>query len=154
VSLPLYPIASVVPQRPPMILIDDMLARAEGRITTSVTVRRDGLFFHPGRGVPSHVALEWMAQTCAAYAGADAREAGGAVRIGFLLGSRDFRTTRTWFGEGERFEIEARLEYHDNELGNFACQVMADGSPVVTARLTVFHPDDAAAVIDSQAGER
>ena len=48
---------------------------------------------------------------------------GGAVKIGFLLGTRDFRATRTWFAEGERLYVRAHLEYHDAELANFACEV-------------------------------
>ena len=67
-------------------------AQAES-IVARVTIRPDGLFFQPGRGVPSHVALEWMAQACAAFGGSEALDEGGAVKIGFLLGTRDFRAS-------------------------------------------------------------
>src|SRR5262245_54266128 len=113
-TLALYPIETVVPQRPPMILIDEIVTREAGRIVVEVTIRNTGLFFQPGRGVPSHVALEWMAQACAAFAGCEAIDGGGAVRIGFLLGSRDFWAPRAWFAEGERLYIGAYLEYRDD----------------------------------------
>lgn len=152
-TLPLYPVESVVPQRPPMILIDEIVDRQADSIVTSVTIPPDGLFFQPGRGMPSHVALEWMAQACAAFAGSEARDSGEAVKIGFLLGTRDFRATRTWFAEGERLYVRARLEYRDDEAANFACEVAGslEGASLARASLNVYHPHDASALIDSQA---
>jgi predicted hotdog family 3-hydroxylacyl-ACP dehydratase len=153
VTLPLYPVESVVPQRPPMILIDEIVARAAGRIVVVVTIRPTGLFFQPGRGMPSHVALEWMAQSCAAFAGCESIDDGGAVRIGFLLGTRDFYATRAWFAEGERLYIQALLEYRDDAMANFTCAVTGslEGPPLARASLNVYHPHDAAALIGGQA---
>ena len=150
-TLPLYPVESVVPQRPPMILIDEIVARQAGSIVALVTIRPDGLFFQPGRGVPAHVALEWMAQACAAFGGSEALDEGGAVRIGFLLGTRDFRATRNWFAEGERLYVRAVLEYRDGELANFACEVAdsLEGPSLARASLNVYHPHDASALIGS-----
>jgi predicted hotdog family 3-hydroxylacyl-ACP dehydratase len=153
-TLPLYPVERVVPQRRPMILIDEMVSRRSDLIVATVTIRATDLFFQPGRGTPSHVAIEWMAQTCAAFAGSEAIDEGGAVRIGFLLGTRDFRAARGWFAEGTRLFVRARLEYHDNEIANFVCEVAEspEGPALATASLNVFHPHDAQALIDSQAG--
>jgi predicted hotdog family 3-hydroxylacyl-ACP dehydratase len=153
-SLSRYPIQDTLPHRPPMVLIDEIVARKPGRITVAVTVRPPELFFRPGRGMPVHVALEWMAQACAAYGGADARDAGCTPRIGFLLGTRDFRATRSWLSEGERFEVEAVLDFHDDELASFSCEVTdaRDGRSVARASLTVFHPRDAQGVVSGDAG--
>ena len=153
-TLPLYPVERLVPQRPPMILIDEIVAREADSIVALVAIRPTDLFFQPGRGMPSHVALEWMAQTCAAFAGAEALDEGGAVKIGFLLGTRDFRASRRWFASDERLYVKAHLEYHDNEIANFLCEVTErrDGPPVVSASLNVFHPHDAAALIGGQTG--
>jgi predicted hotdog family 3-hydroxylacyl-ACP dehydratase len=153
VTLPLYPIESVVPQRRPMVLIDEIVARAIGRIVVMVTIRPTDLFFQPGRGMPSHVALEWMAQSCAAFAGCEAIDDGGAVKIGFLLGTRNFCATRAWFAEGERLYVQALLEYRDDELANFACAVMdsLDGPPLASASLNVYQPHDASVLIGGQA---
>jgi predicted hotdog family 3-hydroxylacyl-ACP dehydratase len=153
-TLPIYPVERVLPHRPPMILIDEMVVRTSDRIVATTTVRRTDLHFRPGRGTPAHVALEWMAQTCAAYAGSEALDEGRAVRIGFLLGTRDFQATRGWFAEGTHLHIRARLEYHDAEIANFACEIAQslEGPAVVKASLNVYHPTDAAALIKGQAG--
>jgi predicted hotdog family 3-hydroxylacyl-ACP dehydratase len=149
VILPIYPVETTLPQRPPMMLIDQIVARETGKITVSMTVHAKALFYRPGQGMPVHVALEWMAQACAAYAGSDARDGGGVPRLGFLLGTRDFRATRAWFAEGERLYVGAQLDYHDEDLARFSCGVaeVRDGPAVVQASLTVFHPRDATAVI-------
>jgi predicted hotdog family 3-hydroxylacyl-ACP dehydratase len=154
VNLSRYPIQDTLPHRPPMILIDEIVAREPGSITVAVTVRPQALFFQPGRGMPVHVVLEWMAQACAAYGGADARDAGGTPRVGFLLGTRDFRATRSWLSEGERFEVKTVLDFHDDELASFSCEVSdtRDGQSVARASLTVFHPRDARSVVGGDAG--
>jgi predicted hotdog family 3-hydroxylacyl-ACP dehydratase len=151
-TLPLYPAQRVVPQRRPMILIDEIVARRPHLIVSTVTIRATDLFFQPARGTPSHVAIEWMAQTCAAFAGSEAIDKGGSIKIGFLLGTRDFRATQGWFSEGTHLFIRAHLEYHDNEIANFACEVAEsiEGPALVKASLNVFHPDDARALINSQ----
>jgi predicted hotdog family 3-hydroxylacyl-ACP dehydratase len=137
-----YPVEDVLPHKPPMILIGEIVAREADALMVHVTVERTGFFFQPGRGVGSHVALEWMAQACGAFAGSQARDKGEPVRIGYLLGTRDFRAHRAWFGEGERLAVIARLQYQDEEFANFACEVRAaaDSQPLVTATLNVFHP--------------
>jgi predicted hotdog family 3-hydroxylacyl-ACP dehydratase len=137
-----------------MILIDEMLARDSGQITVGLTIRADSLFFQAGRGIRAHVALEWMAQACAAYGGADGRDRGLAPRIGFLLGTRDFQATRRWFAEAEQVHVTAKLDYRDEELAHFSCHVEEVPARVAVARasLTVFHPADAKAVIAGSAG--
>ena len=152
-TVPLYPIDSVIPQRPPMALIDEIVAREADSIIALVTIRSSGLFFQLGHGIPSHVGLEWMAQACAAFAGAKALDEAGTVKVGFLLGTRNFQANRYWFTEGERLYVRARLEYRDDELANFACEIAdsIDGPAIAKASLNVFHPNDALALIRSQA---
>lgn len=151
-TLPIYPIDQVVPQKSPMQLIDEIVERQAEELTCALTVRADSLFFRAGRGVPAHVALEWMAQTCAAFAGCESCDAGRTVRIGFLLGTRDFHATQRWFAENDRLHVHARLEYRDDEFASFTCRLLraVDGSVLAQASLNVFHPPDAAAVVASQ----
>jgi predicted hotdog family 3-hydroxylacyl-ACP dehydratase len=153
-TLPVYPVELVLPHRQPMIWIDEVVARRSDSIVATVTIRPTDLLFQAGKGIPSYVAIEWMAQTCAAFAGSQALDEETAVKIGFLLGTRDFRATESWFAEGTPFHVTAQLAYHDAEMANFACEVAEslEGPVVATASLNVFHPRDAKALITSQAG--
>jgi predicted hotdog family 3-hydroxylacyl-ACP dehydratase len=152
-TLALYPVESVVPQRPPMILIDDVIARQADEITVDVTIRPTRLFFQLDRGMPSHVALEWMAQACAAFAGSEARDQGHPVRLGFLLGTRDFHANRSWFAEGEHLYVRARLAYRDEEMANFDCEVTdsSGAQSLAKASLNVYQPRDVSTLFGSSA---
>ncbi|MGF7172644.1 3-hydroxylacyl-ACP dehydratase [Azospirillum doebereinerae] len=146
-----WPMEQLLPHAPPMILLDRVLSRHAARLTAGVTVRPDAPFFRAGRGIAAHIAIEWMAQACGAFVGAVALEAGGPVRLGFLLGSRDFHAARNWFPEGETLTVSVAPHYQDGEMAVFDCVVATqDETPVATAQLTLYQPVDAAALLASQ----
>jgi predicted hotdog family 3-hydroxylacyl-ACP dehydratase len=96
----------------------------------------------------SHVALEGTAQARAAFGGSEALDEGYAVRISFLLGTRDFRAEPAWFAEGEHLYVRVRLEYRDEALATLSAS-RSPSPPLARANLNVFHPRDASALIDS-----
>jgi predicted hotdog family 3-hydroxylacyl-ACP dehydratase len=112
-------------------------------------VRRDAAFAQDA-GIPAHVALEWMAQSCAALVGIRALEEQQPVRIGFILGTRDFRATVPWFRFGDRVTMTAVSTFNDGEMAQFDCRLERDSETCATARLTVFQPRDLAAMLASQ----
>ena len=145
-DLPLYPIADLLPHRPPMLLLDAVVARDAETLTARVVPRPDMPFFVAGQGMPAHAALEWMAQCCGAFVGARALDTGGAARIGFLLGSRNFQCQVAWFAAGMALDIVARLLFLDGSMGVFDCWVRPQGhetgADLASARLTVYQPPD------------
>ena len=153
-SLALYPMERILPHARPMILIDEVIARGPERLVAAVDVRADSLFFRAPLGIAAHVSLEWMAQACAAFAGARALDGGRTVALGFLLGTRDFRADVEWFGEGERLYVSADLEFEDEEMASFRCRTcrQPDADAVVLARLNVYQPHDVEAFLASRGG--
>jgi predicted hotdog family 3-hydroxylacyl-ACP dehydratase len=144
-----YPIARLLPHAPPMILIDEVVGWNEDQIMTRLTVRRDAVFAQES-GIPAHIALEWMAQTCGALVGIRAIEEQRPVRIGFVLGTRDFCATVPWFGLGESLAITALVVFNDEEMAQFDCRVDRQAETCATARLTVYQPRDLTAMLASQ----
>jgi predicted hotdog family 3-hydroxylacyl-ACP dehydratase len=142
---PTLHVADLLPHAGPMVLLDQVVSWEADTMCTAVTVRRDMQFFKHGQGLPAHIAIEWMAQTCGAFVGAEALAAGQPVRIGYLLGSRDFTARVPWFKESSRLEISARLVFRDQEMGVFDCSVREAGQAeaLATARLTVYQPPTA-----------
>lgn len=135
-------VSDLLPHAASMVLLDHVISWDADVICTAVTVRRNMLFFKPDQGLPAHIAIEWMAQTCGAFVGAEALAAGQPVRIGYLLGTRDFAARIPWFKEASRLEISARLVFRDQEMGIFDCSVGEAGQTetLATARLTVYQP--------------
>jgi predicted hotdog family 3-hydroxylacyl-ACP dehydratase len=90
--------------------------------------------------MPSYVGLEYMAQACGAHAGVLARDAGAPVRIGFLLGTRQYQTDRPWFRFGDRLTVSVSMTYSDNEMASFSCRIEIAGATVADAQLNVIQP--------------
>lgn len=77
------PILELIPQRPPMVMVD-RLVRADGEAAESeFTVRPDNLFVEAGRLSEAGL-VENMAQTAAARSGWIARTEGRSPDIGFI----------------------------------------------------------------------
>jgi len=149
-ALPLYPIDDLLPHARPMILLDRVVAREADGLVTELAIRPGLPFYRAGQGIAAHVALEWMAQSCGAHIGALATDHGEAVRIGFLLGTRDFKSDVDWFRAGQTVRVAVRLVYHEGETAVFDCQVESAGIIVAQAQLTVYQPADMAAMLASQ----
>ena len=140
-TAPGYSVEALVPQAPPMVLLDGIESLGDSEIRARVTVRQDSMFARDG-GVPVHVGIEYMAQTCAAFAGYEARQSGGEPQIGLLLGTRKFSATRAFFQPGDVLSVIAVLSYREEGMGVFDCVVECDGDVVAQAGLTVFQPKE------------
>lgn len=135
-------VCDLLPHRPPMVLLDEIVSCDAASAVAKTTIRRTSPFI-AGGGVPVYVGLEYMAQVCGAYAGAIARAKGEAVKIGFLLGTRQYRAHVPRFRVGEQLTISASVLYLDSEMAAFDCRIEIDGRLAAEAQLTVYQPDPA-----------
>jgi len=146
-------VEELVPHAGRMSLLASAVGIDDGSVQAELTIRADDLFFDtmgPGCGVGAWVGIEYMAQAVAACAGLEARRAGGAPKIGFLLGSRRYHTSRSRFALGERLLITVRREFQaDNGLGQFDCRIDIGADTVASAKLTVFGPSDPVEFLNS-----
>ncbi len=140
-----WPIAELVPHRPPMLLLDQVRGHDATTLVASVTIGAASAFLQ-AEGVPAHVGLEYMAQGCAAFAGITARAAGGTPRLGFLLGARRFEMHRPWFLPGEELLVTVTLTYRDEAMGSFTGRIEIAGNLAAEADLTVYEPPEAGEV--------
>ena len=148
-----HAIEKYVPHRGSMLLIERLLEAGEEHAVAQVRVARDGMFVQP-QGVPSWVAIEYMAQTVAAWAGWRAVQSGEPVKIGFLLGSRKFEAMQAFFAPAAVLRVEVRCELvGSNGLGMFDCQVFEKGLLAARARISVFEPGDGAAYLQALESE-
>ena len=145
-----YPIATLLPHAGRMILLDGITGADDTAIEAAIGVRPDNPFFEPRQGVAAHIAIEWMAQACGAFVGLEARRQNQPVRVGFLLGTRNFKATRPWFCPGESLTVRAELIFRDGETGVFDC-ILRGAAPIeAQAQLILHQPADFAAVLASQ----
>ncbi len=105
-------IEDILPQRPPMLMVDALTEYDENGAATVLTVRPDCIFVSDGRLTPEGV-IENVAQTCAARTGYCSKYVLGLpVEIGFIGALRKFRIiSLPPVGEELRTEIAIRSEF-------------------------------------------
>ncbi|MBB3062851.1 hotdog family protein [Microbulbifer rhizosphaerae] len=136
-----YPVSELVPHSGDMVLLDTVVSAGEETLVAKLRVREDGLFDRQGR-VPAYVGIEYMAQAVAAFAGYHAKCAGEAVKLGFLLGSRQFHSNVDSYQCGDELTVSVeRLLQADNGMATFECRVCGEGIEQ-SARLNVFQPEN------------
>lgn len=136
---PSFSVTELIPHRPPMVLIDEILDFDEEArsLTAAVDVREEWK--------SNYVAIEYMAQTAAALAGYfdKLENAECPARPGFLLGTRHLLLDLPEFEVGERYFVKAVNEFFDENSAAFSCSIEnASGEVVATATLNAFRPDD------------
>lgn len=102
-------ILTLLPQRPPFVMIDHLIAHNDGESTAELTVRQDNLFCREGRLLETGI-VETIAQTCAARIGyMNLYQKQESVKIGLIGAIKDFRTDSELPKVGERIECHIRV---------------------------------------------
>lgn len=139
-----YSIEQVVPHDAPMILIDQLVEYSDESATCSVTITPQSPFYNEQiEGVPSYIGVEYMAQSIAAYAGALANDINEAVKIGFLIGTRKYKTHQTMFCKNSILTIYVHKLYQEESgLSVFECQISENKKILCDAKINVFQPEE------------
>jgi|TARA_R110000782_G_scaffold5893_1_gene20416 predicted hotdog family 3-hydroxylacyl-ACP dehydratase len=139
-------IAELVPHAAPMLLIDRVCDTGPDHLQAEVTIQQTSMFFEKGRGVPTYVGIEYIAQAVAAYSGWRAKSADPAAlpHIGYLLGTRKMTMTRDWFEPGTRLNIYVENVFEDGEMGVFKGEIRDGNDVIVAAQINVYQPGDTA----------
>jgi len=82
------PITSLIPQRPPFVMVDKILSFNLKDAVTELTIREDNIFLDEGKLSPAGI-IENMAQSCAARMGCISRMGSESIKIGFIGDIRD-----------------------------------------------------------------
>jgi predicted hotdog family 3-hydroxylacyl-ACP dehydratase len=134
------PVEELVPHRPPMLLIDEVVAWDDAGAECRVVLRDDSPFVEAGRVSPM-LAIEYMAQCVAVYAGLRGRERGQPVRVGYLVGAREVVLGQEPFRVGDVLRVRARHAWGDEILGSFQCSVERGDEVVAQGTLNVYGGD-------------
>ncbi|KZN48627.1 3-hydroxylacyl-ACP dehydratase [Pseudoalteromonas luteoviolacea] len=145
-----YGIEQLIAHRDPMILISELTEYDTSQATGVVRITADSPFISE-KGVPSYVGIEYMAQMVAAYAGAKALDNGGTIDIGFLLGSRKYKTHIPYFKPAQNLVVSVEeLHKEESGLGVFDCKIKYNDELLAEAKVNVFQPDDPQGFIKGQ----
>lgn len=129
-------ICRLIPQRKPMVMVDEFEATADNTAATALSVRLDNLFTLPDGTLAETGLIEHIAQSAAALAGYQSLGS-GQPRIGLIGEVKHFECQRRPKA-GERVEtsIAFGLVLGNVTLVRGECRV--DGEPIATAQLKIF----------------
>lgn len=133
----LPPLSDLVPHSPPSLLLDELIYLDDDRAITRVSITEDSPFIEAG-SVPAIVMIEYMAQTIAAFSGAQRSRQGLPVQFGFLLGCREMTLDVDDLQLGADLRVSATRVWSSETLGQFECEVSIEGRGVARATLNVF----------------
>ena len=139
-----YDLEKILPHNHPMILIDDIVEMNidEKNLVAKVIINEDKLFFDKTlNGVPYLTGIEFMAQTigCYAYFRAQRTE----PKLGFLLGTRSYKSNIEKFENGRTYSIKVREIYGDSELVSFDCLIYNEDEECARAVINAYQPENA-----------
>ena len=134
-------IDALVPHGTPMLLLERVLAMAGDRLVAETTVRADMPLVRDG-ALPAYATLEIMAQAVSAYAGYQRHAEGLALKLGFLLGTRQLTLATDRIACGQRLTVEVNRLYDDGEMASFRCRTLAHAAPIAECTLSVFQPHE------------
>lgn len=146
-----YTPAELLPQAAPMLLLETIRDYGPDWLSASLTIRQDS-FLCDARGVPAWAGIEYMAQTAAAWAGIEARQAGRRPGVALLIGSRRYHCTVEHFPLATRLDIRAQLLMHDDDgLAAFDCEIRHGETVMATAQIKAYRPPDIHIFLKEQA---
>ena len=139
--MPEYDLEKVLPHKYPIILIDDILEYdlEERTVKTIVKIHPDKMFFDKSiNGIPAITGIEFMAQTigCYSYFKNNMKR----PRIGFLLGTRLYKTDIDLFENGKTYEITAKEVFTNDELVSFDCLIYNSNEVCAQATINAYMP--------------
>lgn len=136
-------IRELVPQRPPMLLLDRVVARTGDTLVCATTVAADWLLVEgdahgpTSPSMPAAGLLEVMAQAVAALHGLQGRERGEPVRVGLLLGCRELALHVARVRVGATLRVTVRQVFGMDQVAEFGCRVDANEACLAEGTLQV-----------------
>ena len=136
-------LATILPHKEPMILIDDIIEYSlENKyLVACVTIRENELFYDKDlNGIDSAVGIEYMAQTigCYAYFKNECKK----PEIGYLLGTRLYNNAIKVFEKDKTYYIKV-MEVFVAEIYSFECFIYNEkGEEIASATVNVYREND------------
>ena len=139
-----YDLEKILPHNHPMILIDDIkeINIDERYLIAEVVISEDKIFFDKSiNGVPYLSGIEYMAQTIGCYAFFRAQRT--EPKLGFLLGTRSYKSNIEKFENGKTYKIKVSEIYGDSELVSFDCLIYNEDEECARAVINAYQPENA-----------
>ncbi len=137
-----FDLAKILPHKPPMILLDEILEIDIENSTLSSLFRvYPGKLFYTKNGINTIAGIEFMAQTIGCYA--YFKNQCSEPKPGLLLGTRLYNNKIEYFQEGEEYKVTVREVFTDNQIVVFDCLIYDTvGEEIASATINAYQSDN------------
>ncbi|MEC7524733.1 MAG: hypothetical protein VYE22_32940 [Myxococcota bacterium] len=133
----LPPITALIPHRPPMLLVDEVVSHEGLSVVCRTTIREDMPFVQDGE-VPMLLALELFAQSAASLVALLASRGGAPLTSGAILGSRHLSLSAGPLRVGDTLEIHCEEKMALGVTAQIECEMRRDGERVAAGSINVM----------------
>ncbi len=136
------PIEALIPQRDPVLMVDELLEASDDAATTSLTVRDDNFFLDEEGKLAETGLIEHIAQSASALAGYRALRSGAKeAPVGYIGEVKKFRCFRRP-AQGEVLHTEIRQGAEVNGVAIVDGKVEVGGELVAQTQLKIYVKPD------------
>lgn len=129
-------ISSLVPQRPPFMMIDALVSADDNGAVSSFEIKEDNVLLSGNRFSASGL-VENIAQTAAAHAGYAAIQSGNPVQVGFIGAINDLQITG-YPGIGETIETTVLVKNQVFNVTIIHGESRLNGSTIASCDMKIF----------------
>jgi predicted hotdog family 3-hydroxylacyl-ACP dehydratase len=141
----MYDLASLVPHRPPMLLLGRIVDVSQSTVIAEVNISTNTTFFILNRGVPAWVGIEYMAQAAAVLGGFQMCEKRTEQHSGYLVGTPKYTCSVAWFRAGDRLRVKCSCNIQSTAifpLKHYHCEILIRQANIdkviASARLSIY----------------
>lgn len=133
-------ISSILPQRPPFVMVEDFVSYSPETVVTALTVRADNIFFEDG-ALSAEGLMENFAQTCAARIGyINKYILHKDVNIGYIGAVKNWELKRLP-REGERILTRIDVIQEIGPMVKVRAEASVDTDPLASGEITIALSD-------------
>jgi len=130
-------IATLIPHRPPMLLVDEVIDHEGLRVTCRTTIRDDMPFVSNGE-VPLLVALELFAQSACTLVSLLASRSGTAMQSGAFLGTRTVTLRSDCLRVGDVVDVHCEERMAIGPAAQIECRLVRRGETLAEGSINVM----------------
>ena len=128
-------IQSLIPQRPPILMLDSFFFDDEDNCRSELTLRPDNMFVGDNGRIAAEGLLEHVAQTAAAHIGYCRKQAGQEVNLGFIGDIKRCNIGHSLPSAGQTVTTTVKIVSRVGNITMVAAECRADGDTVLSCRM-------------------
>lgn len=130
-------IASLIPQRSPIMMVDDYVIEDELNCRSELAVEADNMFLDEAGRLSVEGVLEHIAQTAAAHIGYLHRQAGETVTLGYIGDIKRCAVTGPLPAVGTTLHTHVTVISQVGDVSLVSAETSAENNPILNCRMKV-----------------